>query len=96
MQAVNWMIDACVVDWKNVPQMDSLVRGGIVGRAKIIDVIPPGDSTYVLPPGVDRRWHMREQYGFILDNVEPLPFFACNGALGLFNMPDNYAAEASV
>jgi hypothetical protein len=27
----------------------------------------------------DRRWRMEEQFGFLLDNIGPLPFMPCIG-----------------
>jgi hypothetical protein len=71
-----------------VPPLAELPRGGIVGRARIVDVIPPGGLPPAFHPpewsGLDMRWHMPEQYGFVLADVEPLPFRQCKGALGLF------------
>ena len=87
--ALNWMIDADVLGCVVCPKLDDLPRGGIVGRARIVDVIPPGTQfPFNRSPGIDMRWHMPEQYGFVLDDVEPLPFRACKGALGLFEVPE--------
>lgn len=75
-----------------------LPRGGIVGRARIVDVIPKGGlpPTFLAPrhPGLDLRWHMPDQYGFVLADVEPLPFVPWPGSLGLFTVPDDYATRA--
>jgi hypothetical protein len=30
------------------------------------------------------RWHFQEQYGFILEDIEPMPFVPSKGALGLY------------
>jgi hypothetical protein len=88
--AVEWMKDAGVIDsvW-TVPTLQRMQRGGIVGRARIVDVIPPASGDLGPCPcakhlEVDGRWHMHDQYGFVLADVEPLPFFAGRGALGLF------------
>lgn len=51
-------------------------RGGIVGRAEIIDCVEHMDS----------RWFFG-RYGFVLRNAEPLPFQPCRGQLGFFT-PD--------
>jgi hypothetical protein len=75
---------------RQIPPLQDMPRGGIVGRARIVDVIPPGG----LPPAsrprewsdLDMRWHMPEQYGFVLRDIEPLPFVPCRGALGLFDI----------
>lgn len=91
-----WMENAGVVGHiRDVPPLSTMQRGGIVGRARIVDVIPPGN----LPPpfrpaswaAVDMRWHMEEQFGFVLADVEPLPFVPWTGALGLFDVPQDYA-----
>jgi hypothetical protein len=75
--------------------------GGIVGRARLVDVVPPRpeivrpsvEAHY--PPGVGEksRWHMREQYGFVLADVRPMPFVPWKGALGFFDVPDDYATR---
>jgi hypothetical protein len=76
---------------QNMPDRGAMQRGGIVGRAHIIDVIHPDG----VPPGfwpagtvtVDMRWHMKGQYGFVLAGVESLPFTPWPGARGLFDIP---------
>jgi hypothetical protein len=69
--------------------------GGIVGRARLVEVVPPQRNLPLLadyyPPGIDRRWHMLEQFGFILADVEPLPFVPCVGHLGFFEVPAEVA-----
>lgn len=45
--------------------------GGIVGRADIVDCVTASDS----------KWFFG-RYGFVLENVRPLPFIPCRGALG--------------
>lgn len=87
-----WMENAGVIDHiSKVPPLKELQRGGIVGRARIVDVILPavgrfGTCNCALHPEVDGRWHMHDQYGFVLEDVEPLPFMPCKGSLGLFNV----------
>jgi hypothetical protein len=94
--AAHWMLDAGVVE--HVPILSDVQRGGIVGRATIVDVLPPRNfATGALWPddveqhwariGVDMRWRMGDQYGWVLADVEPLPFVPCKGALGLFELP---------
>jgi hypothetical protein len=93
-EALTWMIDADVLGCVVCPELEDaehLPRGGIVGRARIVDVIPPGDAGHtntVSTWGLDTRWHMKEQFGFVLADVEPLPFVPLKGALGLFEVPD--------
>lgn len=72
--------------------------GGIVGRARIVDLILPGglstSRVYPSPHAARRRheladspWYMGE-FGFVLADVEPLPFRPLKGALGLFEVPE--------
>lgn len=68
----------------------ALTRGGLVGRAQIVDVIPKHtgwiESLRIAQSHhVDLRWWFEDQYGFVLEKVEVLPFFACRGSLGLFD-----------
>lgn len=79
-----------------MPALTDLVRGGIVGRARIVDVIPRycAESLAVAAAryfGADPRWWMRDCYGYVLADVEPLPFVAWPGSLGVFHVPDDYA-----
>lgn len=56
-------------------------RGGIVGRARLVDVLPPTPNPTV-------PWHMPGQYGFVLEDVVALPFRKVRGALGFFEVFD--------
>lgn len=47
--------------------------GGIVGRATLVDVVTSSTSPW-----------FSGRYGFVLRDVQPLPFMPCSGALGLF------------
>jgi hypothetical protein len=85
-----WMTQRFGLDFGNrIPELEDMPRGGIVGRARIVDVIPPGGiaDAFLMPEarGADRRWHMEEQYGFVLADVEPLSFVPCKGSLGLWS-----------
>lgn len=75
------------------PPLKSLPRGGIVGAAKLIDVIPPCPTCQLGSPcGQNHGWHMPEQYGFVLENVRPSPrFVECKGMLGFFKVGDEIA-----
>lgn len=71
-----------------LPQPKDLVRGGIVGRARIVDVIQPREAGRMPHP-----WHMPEQFGFVLADVRPVPFVPCRGSLGFFRVPDDVVAQ---
>ncbi len=72
----------------------ALLRGGIVGRARISGVIRDEESFagYVKLGGDrgQRAWWFGG-FALVLDDVEPLPFVPWKGALGLFEVPDDYA-----
>lgn len=61
-----------------LPRFEDLPRGGIVGRARIVDCVTQ----------IDSRWFVG-RFGFVLTDVEPLPFVPCRGALGLFPVPQD-------
>jgi ASCH domain len=91
-----WMENAGVIAHiSKVPPLKDMQRGGIVGRARIVNVCLPRNPSDEMgfddgyPGLVDGRWHMRDQYGFILADVEALPFVPYKGALGLFDVPDD-------
>jgi len=75
-----------------VPAFAALDRGGIIGRARLVDVVPPCStepSLFWRPCG--HPWHMTEQFGFVLADVEALPFRALRGELGFFRVPSERA-----
>ena len=63
-----------------VPPEHELPRGGIVGSARLVDVIPPCVGKVCQHP-----WHIPEQYGFVLVDVNPLPFCPLAGSLNFFD-----------
>lgn len=81
-----------------------LPLGAIVGRARLVDVVPPRPE--YMPEGLEQhypealraggwRWHMREQYGFVLADVRATPLVACRGALGFFEVPADVVSQLS-
>lgn len=74
-----------------IPAMADLQRGGIIGSANVVGIVPP-----VLHPheragerraSIDYRWHMADQWGFELEERKALPFVPCKGALGFWKVP---------
>lgn len=59
------------------PWPDELPRGGIVGMATIVDCVPEHRSPWFGGP-----------YGFVLEDVQALPFVPTRGRLGLFRLND--------
>lgn len=71
-----------------VPPLAEMQRGGIVGKARLVDVLAPSQD------GKPRaKWHMPDQHGFVLEDVEPLPFLPCRGMLGLFTASADVVAR---
>lgn len=68
----------------HLPGFDELARGGIIGRARLVDVIEPCSN--VSWPLCSHPWHIPDQYGFVLADVEALPFQPLGGALGFFSV----------
>lgn len=60
-----------------LPAFEDLPRGGIVGRARIVDAVREHSSPWFFGP-----------VGLVLADVQPLPFRPFKGALGFFDVPD--------
>jgi hypothetical protein len=60
-----------------IPAMEKLERGGIVGRAFLIGCVTKCESPWFFGP-----------YGHVLDQAEPVPFKPCKGAVGYFEVAD--------
>lgn len=56
-----------------IPPLKTLPRGGIVGLATLTDCVAASASD----------WFVGD-WGFVLADVQPLPFVPCKGALGFF------------
>lgn len=76
-----------------IPLPGDLDFGGIVGRARIVDVVPPCTTEpSLLWRPCEHPWHMGGQFGFRLDDVAKTPFVRCVGALGFFRVPGEVVA----
>lgn len=63
------------LDWQiDMPDFDALPRGGIVGTANIVDCVPDMTSKWFFGP-----------WGFVLTDIEPVPFIPVRGLLGFFD-----------
>jgi hypothetical protein len=97
--ARHFMVSKGLVAAKDIPPIDELPRGGIIGKTSLLEVINPrivdgreqasAEEWYGRNLGADPRWHMPEQYGFILGPAEPLPFRPLRGMPGLFDVRDS-------
>jgi hypothetical protein len=83
------------------PVMDALPRGGIVGAARLVDVIRPckhcvydGDHGVIVKScGANHGWHMPWKYAFKLENIRPAPkFVPCRGMPGFFKVDSETSA----
>lgn len=66
-------VPKAVID--SIPAYEALERGGVVGVATIAGCVIASDSPWFQGP-----------YGFVMRDARPLPFFAVNGKLGLFDV----------
>jgi hypothetical protein len=65
---------------------DCWKRGGIVGKCWLDRVIEPGQGLGLTTNERFYKWWDPNQYGWVLDKVEPLPFHPCRGRQGLFEV----------
>lgn len=100
VEAMEWMAGAGVIEgrvalWHQAqrPSADRpnpfIPCGGIVGIASVCGVVRPSgafETSHVT--NLDLRWHMRGQFGAILQWVLPLPFMPYKGGRSLFTVPD--------
>lgn len=62
-----------------LPPFDGLLRGGIVGESRLVEVLWPAANV--------GPWSLEGQYGFQLEDSCIVPFVPCSGRLGFFNLP---------
>lgn len=60
------------------PTFNELERGGIIGKATLVDVLPRLPAGYTM--GWNHDWRFEGNYGFVLNDVQALPFQKCSGA----------------
>jgi len=60
-----------------LPAFDDLERGGVIGRAQLVDCVTNHDSPW-----------FAGKFGFVLQDAKPLPFLPYKGQLGFFDVPD--------
>lgn len=63
-----------------LPPIEELARGGIVGSVEIVDCVEQSDSPWFFG-----------RFGFVLRDPKPLPFVPCPGRLGFFDVPESAA-----
>lgn len=71
-----------------LPPKEELAYGGVVGIANLVLCCQPGN----MPKDISReqRAHFGdvhdEYFGFLFEDATPLPFMACRGKLGIFEI----------
>jgi hypothetical protein len=75
-EAESWAVGVCGIGEDRCPTLDKIERGGIVGVATLVDCVTVKRSRWFCGP-----------FGFVLDEVQPLDFLPCKGALGFFRLP---------
>lgn len=65
-----------------LPPPEELLRGGIVGQARVVDCVKSSDSRWFVGP-----------WGFVIRDAYSMPFQQCKGALGFFDSPEGYEEE---
>lgn len=61
----------------DLPAMEALERGGIIGFANLVAVLEPGE-------GGANPWRDHAQFGYVLEDAATLPFRPLRGRLGFF------------
>ena len=72
-----------------------LLRGGIVGRARIVGTINPKTAEAFFREHPEQRAWWSAGFALVLADVETLPFVPWKGARGLFDVQEDYAAIAA-
>lgn len=65
---------------QDLPPLEALQRGGIVGRVNLVGCTEVHASPYFCGP-----------YGLVMENATPLPFTPAKGRLGLYDTPGDWA-----
>lgn len=58
-----------------MPNIERLPRGGIVGKASLVDIVEKHSSSFFVGP-----------FGWVLENAKPVRFYEAKGKLGLFEL----------
>jgi len=67
----------------SLPAFEQLPRGGIVGRASLVDIVTESESPWFFGP-----------IGLMLADIAPTHFVPMKGALGFFDVPADIAKRA--
>lgn len=73
-----------------MPLPSEFERGGIVGRAELMDCIAPGSEQ---AKGLMSQWYFGD-YAFLVPHAKPIPFLQKKGKLGFFETTIRAQEEA--
>ena len=92
--AIDFMVEDAGVPRIITPHRESLIRGAIIGRCDVVDVIERGASEEEVKRkhGEQARWWMGG-FALVLDNVEHTRIVPFTGMLGFFEVPDDVVAR---
>ena len=72
---------------KKVPLRHQISRGGIVGMARVVGLLGPGELYLEESDHASgAAWKMIDRYGFMLEDRAELPFVPCKGKLGFWTV----------
>lgn len=74
------------------PPLLSLPRGGVCALARLACLLPR-EAAHCETADLDGRWKIAGQYGLVITDVRPVPFIACRGDRGFFDLPLDVAAQ---
>jgi hypothetical protein len=75
---------------------ETLPFGGIVGIARLTGIVYPENVRSAVRGRIctkAEKWHMHEQYGFVLEQVRRLPFVPCKGMRFFFDVGDEVLCD---
>lgn len=79
-----------------LPAFGDIERGGIVGAVRITGCLcPTGEQETMWKRPDDHPWWFRNQHGFTLENARTLPFVACKGSLGFWEVSADLRGQVS-
>lgn len=84
-RAVRAALSRAGEDPDELPDLEVLATGGIVGRARLVDVITHSSSPWFTGP-----------YGYVFTKPEPLKLIPWPGQLGVFEIPDHVLDRAEI
>jgi hypothetical protein len=70
-------------------------KSGTASKPSVLDEEVQARALAAYPPGVDPRWHMRDNYGYLLKDQRATPFVPWRGWQGPIAAPSNLLVAVS-